>query len=61
MRHTDRVVLAKFKSQSICLILVKWILIQYSDVHLPFLKVVGFHKLETRGQMLLCLCRMRER
>lgn len=53
--RTDGIATPKLEFQSVYLILVQWIFVQHSDVHLPLLKIVRLDQLNARGWMLLCL------
>ena len=54
-RRTDRIVVPESESQPIDLVLVQWIVIQHTDIHLPFGEVVGFDELDAGREMLFHL------
>lgn len=53
--RTDRILRRKGKLQPVDLVLVQRVLIEDSEVHLPFFEVVGFGNRNSRGEMALHL------
>ena len=52
--RTNGVVCAKAKTKSEDLIIVKWVIVKYPNVHLPFLEVVCLDKVDAWWKVLLC-------
>ena len=52
---TYGILIAEYETQSVYLVFVEWVIIQYSDVHLPFSKVVRLDQVNTRRQLLFRL------
>jgi hypothetical protein len=52
---TDWVLRVKGESQSVHLVPIQRVVVQDSDVHLPFLEVLGFGEGDSRGEVFLYL------